>query len=170
VKVALLVMSVTPFAVTPKGGLGTLSAATKVQVFGSTERLVTVMNTVAEAVPLSPCAEAVIVAVPMVCPVATPLFSSIVRIDGSLLVHATPLERRERELSSKVPKACNVVVALSMTVGSGGWTATETSEFGWKKSRQPTPKASATRTVKAIVNASLRPVNIDELPLIILQF
>jgi hypothetical protein len=52
---------------------------------------VTVINTVADAVPLSPCAAAVIVAVPAATPVATPLFGSIETIVGSLLVHATPL-------------------------------------------------------------------------------
>jgi hypothetical protein len=55
--------------------------------------LVTVpRNTFAEAVPLRPCAEAVIVALPpLPTPVATPVLALIVSTEGSLLVHTTPL-------------------------------------------------------------------------------
>jgi hypothetical protein len=54
---------------------------------------------VAVAVWLIPCAEAVIVAVPPVTAVATPVFSTIEIVVGSLLVHATPLVISDLELS-----------------------------------------------------------------------
>jgi hypothetical protein len=58
------------------------------------------MYTVAEAVPLRPCAEAVIVAVPNPCPVATPLAGSIDTTLGESLDHDTPLLIWDRVLSA----------------------------------------------------------------------
>jgi hypothetical protein len=84
--------------------VGVLFAAAAFQVSGLPQvvdpnvpvhsvKLVTVPRyTVAEAVPLRPCAEAVIVALPPVpWPVATPVLELIVSTVLSLLVHTTPL-------------------------------------------------------------------------------
>jgi hypothetical protein len=52
-------------------------------------------------------------------------------------------------------------VALTSRLTLGGWTTIDSRTLGWKNPRQLTPKANATKTVKASVNASLRPTNID---------
>jgi hypothetical protein len=100
-KVAVLVTSTVPFAVTTNPvGFIPPTLPVKVHVFGATVRLVTVRYTVAEAVPLRPCAAAVTLAVPKLTPEATPLVSSANdNTSGVSLDQATPLVIRLREPS-----------------------------------------------------------------------
>jgi hypothetical protein len=121
-------------------------------------------NTFAEAVPLRPCAEAVIVAEPpppVLRPVATPVLGLIVSTEGSLLVHTTPLVIwLVPVLFAYVPQACKVCGVPTSICGLGGWIVIAVRLFAGKNPVQLTPKASAIRTVKASVNPSLRPTNI----------
>src|ERR1700694_5462135 len=106
---------------------------------------------------------AVIVAVPTPAAVAFPELVSMLATVVGLLDHVTGVLP---ELpSSKVPTAENCLVLLggmSVIVWFAGVMPTAVS-FGFGKNpRQPAPNASATRTVKASVNASLRPINISD--------
>jgi len=105
---------------------------------------------------------AVIVAVPTPAAVARPLESMVATVVGTL-DHVTGVLP---ELpSSKVPTAENCLKlsgAMSVMVWFAGVMPTEVSFAFGKNPRQPAPKARATRTVKASVNASLRPVNIND--------
>jgi len=58
------------------------------------------------------------------------------------------------------PYACKVVVCPNWTEGALGLIVSEVKVGLTKNPWQLTPNAIATRTVKASVNASLRPVNI----------
>jgi hypothetical protein len=60
-----------------------------------------------------------------------------------------------------VPKACIWNVPSSGTVAFDGEITKLATVGFWKKPRQPAPKTATIRTVKASVNASLRPVNIE---------
>ena len=104
---------------------------------------------------------AVIVAEPTPTAVASPELESMLATVVGALDHVT--EVLPELPSSKVPTAENCFVlfgAMSVMVWFAGVMPTAVSfDFG-KNPRQLAPKATATRAVKASVNASLRPVNI----------
>ncbi len=107
---------------------------------------------------------AVIVAVPTPTAVASPeLESMLATVVVLSLDHVTGVLP---ELpSSKVPTAENCFVllgAMSVIVWFAGVMPIAVSFAFGKNPRQLAPKATATRAVKASVNASLRPVNIND--------
>jgi hypothetical protein len=74
VRVALLLTLVEPLTVTTKGVVVVPLRPVMLFVAGAMLMEVTVINTVADAVPLNPCADAVMVAVPIDTAVARPVF------------------------------------------------------------------------------------------------
>jgi hypothetical protein len=122
----------------------------------------TVMNTVAVAVFVTLSELAVSVTVPTATPVSTALPEPVtVAIESSLVDQETPLVKFMPCWLVLTPKACTVVESPNWTEGEVGLIVIEVSVGLWKNPWQLGPKASATKTVKASVNASLRPVNID---------
>jgi hypothetical protein len=92
-------------------------------------------------------------------PVAFPPVVIVTSVES--LVHVSPLVICDRLPSEYVPHAVNCCVALTSRLTLEGLIAIESIVGFVKNPRQLTPKASATRTVNASDNASLRPVNID---------
>jgi len=123
---------------------------------------VAVLLTLCEAAVMTdvPAATPCIVALPHVPVAQVPVRTATV---GVALDHDTPLVKvlPTGGLSLSTPNADNVIVDPSGTDGAVGLIVIEAKVGFTKNPLQPAPKASATRAVKAISNASLRPVNIN---------
>src|SRR5580692_11118274 len=139
-----------------------LSVSVKLTLWGVMPMAEMVTNTVAVAVEVTACEPAVMVVVPTVSAsrVALPV-PVMVATAGSLLDHDTPVVKYDDDPSLKTPKACKVPEVPTWTAGAVGLIVIDVNVGLTKNPRQLTPKASATKTVKASVNASLRPTNID---------
>jgi hypothetical protein len=124
---------------------------------------VAVLLTLCEAAVMTdvPAATPCIVALPHVPVAQVPVRTATV---GVALDHDTPLVKMlpTGGLSLSTPNADNVIVDPSWTDGAVGLIVIEAKVGFTKNPLQLTPQATATRVVKASVNASLRPVHIND--------